>query len=289
MNFDKKMSLLIHKIAPYSWLDDKYWLEYYFQKTMGYRLDLKHPKTFNEKLQWMKLYDRNPLYTKLADKYSVREYVTEKIGARYLNDLVGVYDAPEEINWSSLPTKFVLKTTHGSGWNIICSNKEKLDIKESIIKLQNWMSQNFYRRFREWHYKDIKPKIIIEQFIEGDPDFDLVDYRVFCINGKPQIIQVEVNTYTYHTRGFFDLNWNNLNFTYKYPLTNKRVPRPEQLPEMLQLSSQLTENIRFCRVDFLINEKKLTFGEMTFIPFAGYANFEPKSYDMYLGKLIPIN
>lgn len=288
LNLLKFRSEFIHNLAPYSWIDDKYWAEYYFRKVMGYSLDLKHPKTFNEKIQWMKLCDRNPLYSKLADKFEVREFVAETIGSSYLNKLIGVFESPVEIDWSSLPKKFALKTTHGCAWNIICEDKEKLDIDNTIAKLKDWLSQNYYNGWREWQYKNIVPRIIIEEYLEGDPELDLVDYRVFCTNGEPQIIQVELNTHTHHTRGFFDRNWNNLRFSYNYPQINIEMPRPELLSEMLFLSSRLSANLKFCRVDFFINQDKLIFGEMTFTPVAGFAHFEPRSFDLILGKLIPI-
>lgn len=289
LDFLKKRSSLLHKIAPYSWLDDKYWVEYYFYRFFNYPLDLRNPRTFNEKIQWVKLYDRNSLYTTLSDKFMVRDYVEAKIGSRYLNDLLYVINSPQEIKWASLPDSFVIKTTHGSGWNIICRNKNDLDLEKATRKLNHWMKCNFYERFREWQYKNIKPKILFERYIHGDPDLDLIDYRIFCREGQPQIIQVELNTYTIHTRAFFDINWNNLNFSYNYPLTYKHVSRPEKFTEMLNMAAALSKDLRFCRVDFFIENHRLIFGEITITPVAGFAAFSPKEYDLKLGKLIPIS
>lgn len=286
LKFYKCKSELIHKVSPYTWLDDKFWLEYYFYKYFGRKLDLTTPKTFNERIQWMKLYDRNPIYINLSDKYLVREYVAEKIGSSYLNELVGIYRTPEEINWSSIPNKFALKANHGSGWNIICEDKENIDSDKAEVKLRDWMHQNFYKRFREWQYKRINPKIIIEKYIENSTKYGLIDYKVYCNQGKPRIIQIDVCRFTHHKRAFFDINWNRLNFTYKYPNLKESVVKPKLLDEMLEKASQLSGPLKFCRVDFYIDCEKLIFGEITFTPEAGFAHFTPQEVDTNLGQLL---
>jgi len=289
LSFMKQRYELIHKIAPFTWLDDKYFLEYIFYKKMKYPLNLREPKTFNEKINWIKLYDRNPLYIQLSDKSLVREYVEKRIGKDYLNEILGIYDSPFDIPWETLPDKFVIKTTHGSGWNIHCINKPDFDIQISIQKLTKWLNTNFYKISREWQYKNIKPRILIEKYIQGDPELDLVDYRFFCKNGNPQIIQTEIDTYSNHTRAFFDTDWHQLPFSYNYPITKKVVPRPWNFEQMLQIAKNLTNDFHFCRVDLYNNDGNIIFGEMTFTPYAGFANFTPKEYDLILGNLFDLN
>lgn len=278
----------IHKKYPFSWLDDRFFLEFYFFRKMGYRLNLKNPQTFNEKINWMKLYDRNPLYKQLSDKLLVRAYIGDRVGCGYLNEVIQVVDSPDQINWMSLPQSFVIKTTHGSAWNIICEDKNGLDIEEASSKLNKWLRSDFYRVYREWQYKDASPRIFIEKYIDCDPNYGLVDYRVFCKHGEPQLIQIELNTYTNHTRGFYSINWERLPFTYNYPFAEVLLPKPSNLEEMLSVASRLTQDLHFCRVDFFDEKSKLLISEMTFTPIAGFAVFEPKHYDYELGTLIDL-
>lgn len=288
VDFYRKRFQVFHKLAPYSWIDDKFFLQFYFFKKLGYRLNLKNPKTFNEKINWLKLYDRKPVYKQLADKLLVRDFISERIGAEYLNELIDVVDSPEDVNWDSLPNSFVIKATHGSGWNIICKDKRSLDIEDSKAKLTKWLASDFYKIYREWQYKGMKPKIIIERYIEAGGDYGLVDYRVFCKHGKPMLIQVELNTYTNHTRGFYTTNWERLPFTYNYPMAEQELPKPINLEQMLMASSLLTKDLHFCRVDFFNEKGILLVSEMTFTPIAGFAMFEPKEYDQILGDLVEI-
>ena len=181
---------LFFKLAPYTWLDDKFKIEYLFYKVFGDTLDLRHPKTFNEKLQWIKLYDRNPIYTKLADKFAVRAYVEHELGKQYIKTLLGVYDSIDEIDWKSLPRQFVIKATHGSHWNVFCFDKANFDFKNARKKITAWMKHNYYWGAREWQYKNICPRIIIEEYITDGSGLLPKDFQVYCFNGKAEFIRV---------------------------------------------------------------------------------------------------
>ena len=173
-------------------------------------LNLDNPVTFNEKIQWLKLYNSIPIKTRLADKYLVREYVKNKIGKEYLIPLLGVYDKFEEINFGMLPDKFVIKCNHGSGYNIIVKDKSKLNLKDIQTKINNWMNINYpFVYGMELHYRDIEPKIIIEEFMD-DGTGDLKDYKITCFNGKPELIWVDSDRFTNHKRNLYDLNWKQL-------------------------------------------------------------------------------
>lgn len=171
-----------------NFIPDEIYLKAVFKAETGYPLDLKQPKTYNEKLQWIKLYDRNPRYITLADKFKVRKYIKKNIGEKYLVPLIGVYNSPNEIPWSTLPNRFVLKCNHASGTNIICKNKNKLDIKKASKQLKTWLNYNQYWGAREWCYKDIKPCILCEEFIETSDGNTPDDYKFMCFNGEPRFI-----------------------------------------------------------------------------------------------------
>lgn len=281
---------LTHKVAPFSLTDDKFYLQYWYYKVMHRRLNLKNPKTYTEKLQWLKLYDRNPLYTQLADKLAVRAYVEDKIGKEYLNPLIGVYDRVEDINWQSLPEKFVVKATHGSSWNLICESKDNFNIDKACDMIQLWMSMNFYKSMqtREWQYRDIPPKIIVEEFIEGEPIYGLLDYKVFCFSGQAKYIQVHANRATDHTWATYDTQWEvfpNLNSHSPVPWS---VPKPKQLNKMLKLAEKLSADIPFARVDFYYPLEKISFGEITFFPRGGFRKDFPYEKDLMMGNLIKL-
>lgn len=284
-------SRTIHKFFPFTWLDDRYWLEYFFKKRMGYLLDFMNPQTFNEKIQWMKLYDRNPLYTQLSDKFLVRDYVINKIGQDYLNPLVGVYQSTDEIDWKNLPARFVLKTNHGAGWIILCdANNTTIDEKNAANTLNEWLQINFYKRFREWQYKDIKPRILIENYIDGEEEFSLLDYKFFCFNGTPALIQVNIDRFENFSLVFMDMDWKETPMTlHHYPKSTKAIPKPRMFEEMCQIASTLASDFRFCRVDLYNVAEKVIFGELTFTPNAGFEKITPSSYDLYLGSMLHIN
>jgi len=283
----KKLS---HRFAPFSLIDDRFYLQYWYYKVMHRRLNLKQPKTYTEKLQWLKLYDRNPFYTQLADKLAVRAYVEEKIGKEYLNPLIGVYNHAEEIDWQSLPEKFVVKATHGSSWNLICENKDDLNIDKACDMIQQWISMNFYKstQTREWQYRDIPPKIIIEEYIEGAPIYGLLDYKVLCFSGQAKYIQVHANRATDHSKIAFDTQWELLPILNSYSPMPWSIPKPKELDEMLRLAEELSSGIPFARVDLYYPNEKIIFGEITFFPQGGFRKDFPYEKDLMMGYLIKL-
>lgn len=267
----------------------KYCLQELFQRFAGYKLNLDNPQTFNEKLQWLKLYHHrhpNPLMTKCADKVGVRDYIAEKIGAEYLVPCLGVWDNPDDIDFDKLPDRFVLKVNWGSGQNIIVKDKSKLDIANAREKLRQWMKpeSNHYFAFFEWCYKDIKPKIIAEKFL--DFGTDLLDYKIMCYNGQPKNLFVCSERFSGLKVTFFDLNWKRLPFTRLYPASLVKIEKPQFFDKMLEISKILAKDFPFVRVDFFCVNNKLYVGELTFFPGAGHEKFEPNEWDKKLGDLL---
>ena len=286
LSFLQKRSSLLHLVAPYSWLDDRYWIEHHFLQKLGYRLNLKDPKTFNEKLNWMKLYDRNPLYTTLADKYRVKEYIEKEIGPGNTTRLYAVYKNAEEIEWDQLPAEYVIKTNHGAGMILYNDGSGELDLDKAKRKLNRWMGQNLYQKSREWQYKNIEPRIIIEEKIFPATDFGVTDYKFYCFNGEPEILCVVINRYSNRTQLFLDMNWTPLSVGYEdRPPATISIPKPENFAEMVEITRTLTKGLRFCRLD-LYNEGKILFGEFTFMPLRGFQKFIPVEYDLHLGGLL---
>ena len=263
--------------------------DWYFDKT-GEILDLKNPKTFNQKMQWLKLYDSTPIKTRLADKYLVREWVKEKIGEEYLIPLLGVWDKAEDINFDKLPKQFVLKCNHGSGYNIIVKDKSKINVNKIRKQLNEWLNEDFAFKYGfELHYSDIPRKIIAEEYI-SEIENSLYDYRFFCFSGKCKNIWLDVKSGTpYHERLIFDENWNELNVKVKWPKIKDLVQKPEKFDEMKKLAETLSKGFSLVRVDFYLVKNKICFGEMTFTSMSGLGKFEPKSFDEELGNYIKIN
>lgn len=268
----------------------KYCLQELFQRFAGYKLNLDNPQTFNEKLQWLKLYHHrhpNPLMTKCADKVGVRDYIAEKIGAEYLVPCLGVWDNPDDIDFDKLPDRFVLKVNWGSGQNIIVKDKSKLDIADAREKLRQWMKpeSNHYFAFFEWCYKDIKPKIIAEEYIE-QMDGNLLDYKFFCFSGKPMYCQIDVDRFTNHTRCFYNMEYIKQPFTILYPLYKGEVSKPGCFPAMKKIAGILSEAFPHVRVDLFVIGKQIYVGEMTFFHEAGHGQFIPDEYNKKLGDLL---
>lgn len=259
-----------------------------FKERLHKDLNLINPKTFNEKIQWLKLFDHNPLYSILADKYLVREYVKAKVGDNILNEIYGVYSKFEDINFNDLSNAFVIKATHGSGWNIICKNKEELDLSSVKTKLESWLSDNYYKYGKEFVYKNIKPRIIIEKYLKYENNTSLNDYKFFCFHGEPKFIQVDINRFTNHQRNFYDLGWNLLPFELHHESYNKIIKKPQNLEKMINIAKKLSAGIKFCRVDLYDLEDKVIFGEITFYPGNGLELFNPPEYDEKIGKYLKL-
>ncbi len=251
------------------------------------RLNLNNPETFNEKLQWLKLYDRKEIYTTMVDKYAVKDYVAKLIGDEYIIPTIGVWDNPYEIDFDSLPNQFVLKCTHDSGSAIICKDKARLDKDAVRKKLSKSLKRNYYYHSREWPYKDIPRRIIAETYLKDENGDELKDYKVFCFNGSPQIIEVDIDRFSYHKRNIYSTEWRRLDLEIKYPSDSMHdVPCPDNLDEMLSIASLLSEGIPYLRVDLYNVHGKTYFGEMTFFHGSGIERIEPEEWNYKLGEMI---
>lgn len=264
-------------------------LEKWYKWATGKTLDLDNPVTFNQKLQWMKLYDATPLKTLLADKYLARDWIAEKIGEEYLVPLLGVWDNADEIDFDVLPEKFALKCNHGSGWNVIVSDKHDLDFENTRKVLNEWVRTNFafYSGF-EMQYMNIPPKIIAEKYLESKTG--LIDYRFYCFNGEPKQVWVDIFSGTpNHLRCIYDIDWNKLDIKCGWPDGSKYLSeKPINFEKMIEFSKVLSRDFAFVRVDFFENDGKLYMGEMTFTPMSGTGNFDPSSWDYELGKMLKL-
>ena len=271
-----------------NWLTDTLYLRIFFRAKLGYSLDLKNPKTFNEKLQWLKLYDRNPLYTQLVDKYEVRKFVAEKIGEEHLIPLLGVWNNIDKIDFNVLPNQFVLKYTHDSGSVIICKDKNKIDIEKMKQKLKEMLKIKYFYMWREWPYKNVKPRIIAEKYM-GD-NFD--DYKMFVFNGKPDNVMVCTGRQTGNLQFyFFDLNWNLLRLNYwglNAP-SDFTLPKPEKWDEMIRISKELSRGTHFLRVDLYQKDNQVYFGELTFFPSDGFDAKLLPSTDALFGEKLELH
>ena len=276
----------IKKIIP-----DKLYLKFIYKIKIGKSLNLKNPKTFNEKLQWLKLYDRNPLYTKLVDKYEVKDYVANIIGKEHVIPTIGVYDSFDDINFEKLPKQFVIKCTHDSGGLVIVKDKNKLDIEKAKKKINKSLKKNYYYCGREWPYKNVKPRIIIEKYMEDNKTKELRDYKFFCFDGKMKFFKIDFNRLTYHQANYYNKNGILLKFGEKVcpPDYEKKLEMPINLKRMIKLAETLSENIPFLRVDFYEINGGVYFGELTFFPASGFGKFVPSNWDEKIGDYIIIN
>jgi hypothetical protein len=277
---------LNYKIAKYM-PESKYaeYLSDWLYDLRGRRVDLEHPRTYHEKCQWMKLHDSTPIKTRLADKYLVREWVVEKIGAEYLFPLLGVWDRFDDIDFDTLPGRFVLKANHNSGGNIIVKDKSRLNKKLARRKFEYWQSKNqAYMNALELHYRDIPMKIIAEQYME-DESGQLRDYKILCFNGEPAYIWVDIDRFTNHRRNVYNLRWELQPFMISYPPKGD-LPKPKKLDEMIRLAKILSAGFYHVRVDFYYVNEKIYVGEMTFISESGSSKFEPEEWNLRLGDMI---
>ncbi len=268
-------------------IPSKIWLSYWFKRKFGRPINWKNPQTFNEKLQWLKVYDRNPLYTTLVDKYEVKKYVAEKIGEQYIIPTLGVWDSFDEIDFDSLPSQFVLKCTHDSGGLIIVRDKTKFDKTAARKMFRIALNRNPYSVTREWPYKNVKPRIIAEQYMEDAKTKILPVYKVFTFDGKPKLIQAIQNDKTKdETIDYFDTNWCRLELRQNFPNSTNPLPCPKKLEQMLTLVKQLAVVPTFLRVDFYEINGELYFSEFTFFSDSGLKKFHPEKWDRELGDLI---
>lgn len=250
-------------------------------------LHLKRPQYYGEKIQWIKLNGNLERYGKYVDKYEVRKYIKEQIGEKYLNEVYGVYKRTEEIDFDKLPQKFVLKMTNGTGGNIICKDKNNLDIESTIRTLTKWKREKYYKYTKEMQYKNVESKIICEEYLE-DETGALRDYKFHCTNGKVQIIEVHNNRFTEHRVNHYDTDWKEFEIRFKVK-KDDYIERPCNLEEMFSIAEVLSKDFPYIRVDLYSVKGKIYFGELTFTPANGTNNYYPLEKNLEFAKIINLN
>ena len=272
-------------------IPDKLYLKIMYKRIMGKKLNLKNPQTFNEKLQWLKLYDRKPIYTTMVDKYEVKQFVANIIGEEYIIPTLGVWNSFDDIDFDSLPDRFVLKTTHDSGGVVICSDKRKLDLDTARKKLTKSLKNNFYYQGREWPYKNVKPRIIAEKYVIDDITGELRDYKFFCFDGDPKFMFIATERQDSRTEtkfDFFDMTFTHMDFRNGHPNAEVIPEKPVSFEKMAELAGKLSAGIPQIRVDFYQANGRIFFGELTFFFLIGLVPFEPDEWDKKLGDLITL-
>lgn len=291
---DKKIFFsYLSTLGALNFLDDKTYLKLMYKVYMGHSLDLLHPRTFNEKLQWLKIHDRNPLYTSLVDKYEVKQYVADRIGEKYIIPTLGIWGHFDDIDFSALPNRFVLKCTHDSGGVVICKDKEKLNKKVAKNLLEKCLKRNYYWHGREWPYKNVHPKIIAEKFIsdKGNIDTKLTDYKFFCFNGKVNNVMVCLDRDSGATKFYFfspDWKFMRINKCGKAAPIDFTLPKPECLDEMVFVAEKLAKELPFVRIDLYQSNKMVYFGEITFFSDSGFDSDILQETDLEWGRMIKL-
>ena len=280
----KSLVLLLMRKTAKLW-SDKLYLEIVYYIKFGKRLNLNNPKSLNEKLNWLKLYDRNPLYVRLADKYEVKDYVRKKIGDKYVVPCLGIWNHFDDIDFDLLPNQFILKATHDSGGAFICKNKDSFDKDKAREKMEYALNNNFFYVSREWPYKNIPHRIIADKFLNDDREGELQDYKFWCFNGAPTVFYM-TNKGENIYENFYDMDFNPLDMSHGFPRSVPEYKKPLQFDEMKDLAAKLSQGIPFVRVDFFIVEGNVYFGEFTFYDWAGLRPFKDISTDLKLGEYL---
>ena len=279
-------------LGAYNKMSDEKFLKMKYKRKLGIEPDLDNPLTYNEKCQWLKLHDRNPIYTDIVDKYKVKQFVADKIGEEYVVPLLGVYNNFDDINFDELPDQFVLKCTHDSGGFAICRSKKEFDIAAAKKRLESRLKRNFYIFSREWPYKNVKPRIIAENYIDSLGNKDSVEYKLTCFNGKVKMTTVcggiAHSTFDNRTNDFYDRDGNIMPFYVFYKNSETPLPLPNNIEQIITLSEILAKDIPQVRVDWYMHNGHLYFGEMTFYTWGGYCVFTPKEWDRKLGDWIEL-
>lgn len=272
----------------YDRLPDKIALKLKFERVMGEQLDLKRPTTYSQKLQWLKLYDRNPIYTNLVDKYEVKKIVAQKIGQKYIVPTYGIWNRVDQIQWEKLPNLFVIKCTHDSGSTIICRDKAQLDRQSVEETLKKHLSKSQFLYGREWPYKKVKPRIIAEKLLTEGAETPIIDYKVLCFHGEPKLIEVHQGRGTdCYTQDYYDTDWNLIRISQKgYPVSLKASPKPAEIETLLTFSRLLSAEIPHVRVDWYLIGHEIYFGELTFYDGSGLCVFDHHEDDELMGSWI---
>lgn len=281
--------LILNQFARF--IDDESYVRWKYFLNFRKKLNLNNPKTYNEKLQWLKINDKHEEYTMMVDKWEAKKYVASIIGEDHLIPTIGVYDSFDEIVFNELPNQFVMKCTHNSGGIFICKDKSSFDINRAKCQINKWLKKNPYWKNREYPYKNVKPRIIIEQYMEDESGYELKDYKFFCFNGKVKCLFVASD------RGrkgeetkfdFLDLDWNLLPFTNGHPNSKKEIIKPDNFDEMIKISEALSKGIPHVRVDLYNINGKIYFGELTFFHWSGLTPFVPDKWDSVFGSWLEL-
>lgn len=276
-----------HRFAPL--IPDKLYLKCLFKKHMGTKLNLSNPTTFSEKMQWLKLYDRRPEYFVMADKAEVKKYVSDKINKEIVIPTIGIYNSVDEVPFDDLPEKYVIKCTHDSGSTFICSSKSNFDLEEVKKELSKRLSRSFYWFGREWSYKNIKPRIIVEEFIPDESGNIPVDYKFFCFDGKMEVFKIDYNRFTKRAANYYNKKCEFLDFgkVHSTPDPSIKLNLPENFEEMVAITEELSKGIPFLRVDLYSVNYRIYFGELTFYPSSGIEHFTNDG-DIIMGNLLKL-
>lgn len=270
-------------------LPDSTYLKLIFYARLGYRLNLKSPKTFNEKIQWLKLYDKHPEYTRMVDKVDAKEYVASIIGQEYIIPTFGVWDSIQDIDWEKLPQQFVVKSTNDSGGVVVCKDKSLFNVDKAVEKLQRTGNRDYTKINKEYPYHNVSHRYIAEQYLEDESGFELKDYKIFCFNGVPKFLFVATGRQQNDTRfDFFDCEFNHLPVKNGHPNADIQPTKPQNFEEMLEIASRLSQGIPHVRVDLYNVKGRVYFGEMTFFHWSGIVPFEPIEWDYKFGEYIKL-
>lgn len=268
-------------------LSDESYVKLIYRLRLGRKLNLDNPRTFTEKLQWLKVNDHNPMYTRMADKLGMRDFVAERIGDGHTVPVLGRWDRFDGIDFSSLPERFVLKTNHDSGSYVICHGKASLDMDKARRTIERSMRRNYYRTTREWQYKDIPHRIYAEQLL-GDGDA-LTDYKFFCFNGQPRFMYVEQESASDPSQAIFDMDYNPVPFTMEDVRSERLPDKPAAFTEMIGYAKELSRDVPFLRVDMYCVKGVVYIGELTFYHYGGYIPFNPKEWDLRIGEMLNLS
>lgn len=293
--FDKQIRFgYLSTLGFFNWIPDDIYLKKEFKVRMGKELNLNNPQTFNEKIQWLKLYDRHPEYTMMVDKYAAKQYVASKIGDEYIIPTLGVWTNFDDIDFDKLPKKFVLKCTHDSGGLVICKDKSTLDIAAAKRKIEHCLKRKYYYIHREWPYKNVPPRIIAEKYMTDNVNTStnetLKDYKFYCFDGKVRFLMInsDRNFKTSTKADYFDRDFNWLDFTWGYEHANVRPVKPDCFDEMIAISEKLSKGLPHVRVDLYECNGQIYFGELTFYDGSGFDKIEPIEWDYKIGKMLKL-
>ena len=284
-------AFLMHNPQVSKVIPDKKYIKILYRGYTGKKLNLDYPETFNEKLQWLKLHDRKDSYVKMVDKYEAKKYVEKKIGNQYVVPTLGVFEKFDDINFDELPNKFVIKCTHDSGGLVICKDKENFDEIKAKKIINKSLRNNFYWVGREWPYKNIKPRIIVEEYVEDEDMKELADYKFFCFNGVPKALFIATDRQNDNEDtkfDFYDMDFNNLHIINGHDNAKKKLSKPKNFEKMKKLAAILSNNIPQLRVDFYEVNGKILFGELTFFHWSGLVPFEPEKWDRIFGDWVKL-